>query len=390
MIRLSNARSISGRDFKADGEGNDLFFDSDINMIVAKPESCSDVQDLDCTGCDLTPGFFDSHIHGAFGYDCSDASAEDIVSLSRRLPECGVSAFLPTTMTIEKERIYRVFDAVSRALEILDKDIKPHAAVSGIHLEGPFLNPSMSGVQKTGNLILPKNGTALIEDLEKRFPGLLKIIDVAPELDGAMQFTEEFSSRYVLSAAHTDCDYDTAMDFFARGGKSVTHILNATSPCLKRAPGILGAVFDSPGVFAEVICDGHHIVPAMLRIISRLIGDRVIVVSDSMRGAGMPDGFYDLGGTEVEVRCGRTYYGPGGSLAGSVTSLACECRELVSCGIPHSEVYDALTKTPYDRLGIKCPTLDAGGRADINVIDGSGRLRNVICRGKFVTPDIMI
>ena len=98
-----------------------------------------------------------------------------------------------------------------------------------------------------------------------------------------MQFTEEFSGRYVLSAAHTDCDYDTAMDFFARGGKSVTHILNATSPCLKRAPGILGAVFDSPGVFAEVICDGHHIVPAMLRIISRLIGDRVIVVSDSMR-----------------------------------------------------------------------------------------------------------
>jgi len=297
--------------------------------------------------------FVDTHIHGAFGQDVSDGNPEGIVIMARRLPEFNVGAFCPTTMTISEDKILRSFEAVAKARVKLDNEGGDFAAILGVHLEGPFLSPVMSGVQGKDNLISPDKGFDLIYKLEREFPGLLKIIDIAPELPGGIDFIREFSKKYVISLAHTDAVYDKACEAFEAGAISVTHIMNAMRPCLKRDSGVLGAVMDYPDVYCEIICDGIHISGSFLKLLFRALPeDKIIVISDSMRGSGMPDGVYLLGDTEVECRGGRTYFGPGGNLAGSVTNMASEAQVLEGLGIPFSLINKALIENPLSRLDI--------------------------------------
>lgn len=299
------------------------------------------------------PLFIDTHIHGAFGEDVSDASAEGIVKMARRLPEFGVRAFCPTTMTISEDNIMRCFEAVAAARDQLNAEGGVYADILGVHLEGPFMSPAKAGVQNTAYCIAPAKAGTVVERIEASFPGLLKIIDVAPELDGGIDFIREYSGRYVLSLAHTEADYDTACEAFEAGAKSVTHILNAMNSCTKRDPGVLGAVFDNKTVYAEIICDGIHIAPPVLRMLfSMLPEDRIIVVSDSMRGAGAPDGVYKLADADVTVKDGRTYYGKGNILAGSVTNMAQEASRLLSFGIDPIKIRLACVENPLSRLGI--------------------------------------
>lgn len=299
------------------------------------------------------PGFVDTHIHGAYGVDVSDGIADDIRTLAVKLRKDDVIAFCPTTMTLPEDKIFRCFDAVMRAKEKLESEGISHSRILGIHLEGPFLNKEMAAVQDVSSMRDPGDGFRLIEKLEADYPGLLKIIDIAPELPGAFEFIGEFKDRYVISLAHTKADYDTACRAFEAGVTSVTHLMNAMDPSLKRSPGILGALSDHPDVFAEVICDGLHIEPSYLRMIFKILReDRIIVVSDSMRGAHMPEGVYKLADTDVEVRNGRTYFGEGGNLGGSVTYMSQEAERLLSFGIPQASVEAACYGNPLSRLGL--------------------------------------
>ena len=297
--------------------------------------------------------FIDTHIHGAFGEDVSDASADGIVKMARRLPEFGVGAFCPTTMTISEDNIMRCFEAVCSARDKLADEGGKYAKILGVHLEGPFMSPNMAGVQNREYCISPVSAGRIVDRIEKSFPGMLKIIDIAPELEGAVEFISEYKDRYVISLAHTEADYDTACRAFEAGASSVTHLLNAMNPCGKRDPGILGAVFDNRNIYAEIISDGIHISPPVLRMLFALLPeDRIIVVSDSMRGAGMPDGVYKLADADVTVRNGRTYYGPDGNLAGSVTNMGEEEKRLISFGIDPSMVRRACIENPLSRLNI--------------------------------------
>ncbi len=305
--------------------------------------------------CSMTdkPIFTDTHIHGAFGEDVSDASYEGIIRMARRLPEFGVKAFCPTTMTISEDNILRCFEAVQKACDVLSEEGGSYASVLGVHLEGPFMSPNKAGVQNKEFCIPPSRAGAVVDRIESSFPGLLKIIDIAPELDGAMDFIKSYGDRYCISLAHTEADYDTACEAFGAGASSVTHILNAMNPCTKRDPGILGAVFDNKDIYCEVICDGIHISPPMLRMLFTLIPeDRIIVISDSMRGAGMPDGVYKLADADVTVKDGRTYYGEGGGLAGSVTNMKEEASRLIAFGIDPLKVRKACVENPLSRLNI--------------------------------------
>lgn len=298
------------------------------------------------------PIFIDTHIHGAFGEDVSDASSAGIVKMARRLPELGVKAFCPTTMTISEDNIMRCFDAVASAKDKLSEEGGIYADILGIHLEGPFMSPNKAGVQNKDYCIPPFKAGAIVDKIESSYPGLLKIIDVAPELEGGFEFIREYHDRYVISLAHTEADYDTACEAFASGAQSVTHLLNAMNSCTKRDPGVLGAVFDNKDIYCEIICDGIHIAPPVLRMLFAMLPeDRIIVVSDSMRGAGMPDGVYKLADADVTVKDGRTYYGPGGNLAGSVTNMAQEASRLVSFGIDPVKVRLACVENPLCRLG---------------------------------------
>ena len=256
-------------------------------------------------------------------------------------------------MTLSEEKIRKVFDAVSEAMKILEEQGGEYADILGIHLEGPFLSPRRSSVQGIKDLMLPKDGYDLVYSLEKDHPGLLKIIDIAPELEGAMEFIREFSGRYVISLAHTSADYDTAMKAFECGASSVTHLLNAMEPCSKRSPGILGAVSDRGDIWCEVICDGYHIAPPVLKMLTKIIPeDRFIIISDSMRAAGMPDGKYMLAETEVSVYGGRTHFGPNGDLAGSVTNMRSEVDNMISFGTDPLTVRKYAVDNPLKRLGI--------------------------------------
>lgn len=384
MIRLAGGSVAAIRDGAVCFEKRDVWFDPELNMILPEPADTAGitVETIDCTGRYITPGFFDSHIHGCFGTDISDASPEDIVKMSRSLAGCGISAFLPTTMTLSEDKIRRALSAVSEASSMLGDMAEPHAEILGVHLEGPFLSPSKAGVQDAGALIPPS--ASLVEDLEKDFPSLIRIIDIAPELEGSEEFCSKLAGRYILSAAHSEADYDTAMKFFRSGGTSVTHMLNAMEPCLKRAPGIPGAAYDSKGVFVEVICDGYHIEPVVLRMVFELFAGRIVVVSDSMSAAGMPDGRYDLGGAEVEVRDGRTYSGPDGRLAGSVTLVSEAAKRLYSFGIAREKIVDALTYAPYKRLNIKAPELVPGEKANVIIMDEDMRMTDVFSYGHKV------
>lgn len=298
--------------------------------------------------------FVDTHIHGAFGADTSDADVQGIVTMARGLHAIGVEAFCPTTMTIGSEKIFECFTAVSSAVKILENEGGDYARILGIHLEGPFLNPEMAGVQDASCCLKPSEGYELVEALEARFPGLLKIIDISPELEGGLDFIREYSSRYVLSLAHTKADYDIAVKAFEQGASSVTHLLNAMRDTTKRSPGILAAAYDCKDVFCELICDGIHIHPPVLRMLFDLLReDRIIVVSDSMRGAGMPDGEYLLGSAKVRCSGGRTYYGEHGGLAGSVTNMHEEYEKLISYGISEAAVRKAVYDNPLRRLQIK-------------------------------------
>lgn len=296
-------------------------------------------------------GFYDTHIHGAFGVDTCDGSKDAILTMAKRLPEFGVQGFCPTTMTTTFDVIYKAFEAVWDAKKELKSGVNV-ASILGMHLEGPFLSPVYAGVQNKECCIDPDKGYDMITTLEKDFPGLLKIIDIAPEMPGAMDFIKEFSPKYSLSLAHTNCDYETACKAFEAGANSVTHVMNAMAPCDKRNPGVLGALVDFPDVYCEVICDGIHIAPPFLRMLFKLIReDRLIIVSDSMRGSGMPDGVYKLAEVDVEVANGRTYYGPNRGLAGSVTNMGEEVMRLQKFGIDDKLITLASKENPLRRLG---------------------------------------
>lgn len=297
--------------------------------------------------------YVDTHIHGAFGDDTSDGNVDGIIRMARNLTKLNITAFCPTTMTISTDDIYRSFDAVAKARDILKQEGGEYARILGIHLEGPFLNPSKAGVQASECCLKPSEGFNLIDKLDSEYPGLLSIIDIAPELDGGMEFISEFSKTHVISLAHTDADYDTAFEAFDRGATSVTHTLNAMNSCTKRSPGVLGAAFDKGDIFCEVICDGIHIQPPVLRMLFKLIAeDRLIVVSDSMRGSGMPDGCYKLGSIDVLCKDGRTYYGESGGLAGSVTNMMEEAEILERIGISQKSIQLATYDNPLRRLGL--------------------------------------
>ena len=371
MLRLTNIKLLDGRSVP------------DIEVF----DGSDSYSERDMSGSYAVPGYFDSHIHGSFGYDVSDGRPDDITELAGKLPSFGVSGFLPTLMTMDENRLLKASEAVSDAQRALLTDDLAHAEISGLRLEGPFLNPLKAGVQDPEHLVSAEKFVKIVDKIEKEFPGLIKLIDIAPELDGAMDIVREYKGKYVMSLAHSDCGYEKAMEFFENGGSSLTHALNAMKDCLKRDPGPLGAAFDSQDSYIEVICDGVHIDKTVLRMLFKLFEERIIVVSDSMRAGGMPEGSYDLGGTCVEVADGRTYFGPSRKLAGSVTNLAQEAYRLFSYGVPKESVVNALTSLPRKRLKTDASVIDTD---NLNFVDEEMRLISVISRGRLVLPYIML
>ncbi len=335
---------------------------------------------VDLRGCTILPGFIDIHIHGAAGADVCDGTPESIRTISGHLATQGVTRFCPTTMTTSCLELEHIIRNISDSME---KGV-PGAEIHGIHLEGPFLSADKCGVQNEKYIMDPD--IKYFKRLNESFPNVIRIVDIAPEKPSAMDFIEDASKICTVSASHSSADYATVTEAIRHGLSHASHLFNAMTPINHRSPGAVMAVFDDDSVTAELICDGIHLHPSIIRMAFRLLGrDRTIIVSDSMRASGMPDGEYALGGKKVLVYDKRTSYA-NGRLAGSVTSVIEEIRNLLRYGIPYDRVIRSATVNPARRLQIDHLTgsIGRGKLADLVAVDAEMNVVMTMVRGRIV------
>ena len=344
----------------------------------------------DAEGCYVIPGLVDVHTHGCAGYDACDGSEEALRNILRYEASCGVLAILPTTMTLSVERLSEICNTIKEYKRSSEErwvsgaeDISVESTIAGIHLEGPYINEKKAGAQNRKYLKDPD-----ISDVRKLMDessDLIRLITIAPELTGGMEFISEVSKVMRVSIGHTNADYDTARAAFDLGADHVTHTFNAMNPLLHRVPGVAGAAADC-GAYAEIICDGNHLHPSTVRNAFRLFGkDRVVLISDSMMGTGLPDGEYQLGGQKVNKK-GSLAALDDGTIAGSVSTLyQCMCNA-VRYGIPLGDAVKAASENPAKSVGVDRDfgTLHAGSFANILVVDPDLTIRAVWNRGRRI------
>lgn len=335
-------------------------------------------------GCYLIPGLTDLHFHGCVGEDFSDGSAEGLARIAQYELSRGVTQICPAGMTLLEDQLTKICQtaAAHKAAGV------PGADLEGIHLEGPFLCEAKKGAQNGAWLHDPD--LPMLRRLQTAAQGLVKLVTVAPERPGAMEFIQGAAADGItVSVGHTTANYDTASAAMDAGATHCTHLFNAMPPFTHRAPGVVGAAFDHPAVRTELICDGIHIHPSVVRAAFRLFGaERMVLISDSLRATGMPDGQYPFGGQEIIVKGPRaTLAHDPSTLAGSVTDLMGCLKTAVSFGIPLADAVTAAAVNPakvlriYDRVG----SLDVGKTANIAVLDKHLELKAVIFHGKVVS-----
>ena len=332
----------------------------------------------DAQGCYLIPGLVDIHSHGAVGADASDGDPAGLLKMARHYAAGGVTAWCPTTMTLGEPALLKAMGAIRDFVRPADG-----AKIAGIHLEGPFLSREKCGAQDPEHLRAPD--VDLFRRLDEASGGLVRLITVAPEAPGAVSFIRAVSRDCTVSLGHTGADYDTARAAFEAGAAHVTHLFNAMSPLHHREPGVAAAAMDA-GATVELIADGFHIHPAMVRLVHRLFGEKLALISDSMRCAGLADGDYELGGRPVTVRGGRAVLSGTDTLAGSSLHLMDGLRRAVSFGVPLEAAVLAATAVPARviRRDREIGSLKPGHAADFVLLDRDLRVKAVYIDGRRI------
>lgn len=335
-------------------------------------DSTSEGNILDASHCYVIPGLIDVHVHGGDGADFSDGSLEGLQKLGHYELLHGITSICPASMTLPEEQLLTICKTAAEYAHKSQTLVAAHtpsspspcAELIGIHLEGPFISPTKKGAQKEFNIVPPS--AALFEKLWEVSDGLLKIITMAPEVDSALSFIREFSNRVHISVGHTAADYDTAARAFDAGADHLTHLFNAMNPLHHRKPGPIGAAFEHPEVFVEMICDGIHIHPAVMKASLQMFGkERIVFISDSMRATGLPNGHYELGGQPVDVK-GPLATLPDGTIAASVTNLMDCMKKAVSVGIPLEAAVRCASYNPACSIGVsdRLGSIEVGKQAD--------------------------
>ena len=339
---------------------------------------------LDASGCYVIPGLVDVHFHGAVGEDFSDATPEGLQKIADYELSQGVTYICPAGMTLPEDQL----TAICKTTAAHRARSSGGAEVVGVHLEGPFLCMAKKGAQNADYLHDPD--AAMLRRLQEAAEGCVKLVTLAPEQPGSMEFIRAARELDIhVSVGHTVAGYAAAKAAFEAGADHVTHLYNAMPPLAHRDPGVAGAAYEVPSVKPELICDGIHIHPAMVRLTFGLFGrERMIIISDSLRATGMPDGEYPFGGQMIEVHGNRaTILGHPETLAGSVTSLMGCLRQAVSFGIPVADAVRACTYNPAKSIGIedRTGTLDEGKEASIVLLDEKDlSIKAIVFKGQKV------
>jgi N-acetylglucosamine-6-phosphate deacetylase len=347
----------------------------DGDLIAAIGDNLTGDEEIDLSGKIILPGFVDIHTHGCDGADMADASVDSLQKISRFLAAHGITSFCPTTMTLPREQLVEQFKA---AADFFGKE--NGAYMHGVNMEGPFIALSQKGAQPAEYIRLPD-----IEEF-KQLNSIFKIslVDLAPEVEGAFEFATQASEYCTVSQAHTDADFETAAAAYKNGFTHATHLFSAMPPIWHRAPGAVTAAFDNATSTAELICDGLHAHPPILRMAFRLLGeDRSVVISDAMRAAGCGDGEFELGGQKVFVHNGKATLASG-NFAGSTTNMHQEFLNLIGFDIPFKQVLKSCTINPAKVIGVDklIGSLKVGKRADLLVVDEDLRIQMVVIKGR--------
>jgi N-acetylglucosamine-6-phosphate deacetylase len=329
--------------------------------FIGKTDECG----KDFGGLKIYPGLIDVHSHGCMGYDTMDEE-DHLSEMARFQLSHGTTTWYPTTMTMSREDIIK---ATSRNTEI-----EGGANIPGFHMEGPFINPLRKGAQNERFIFRPS--MELFNECKN-----IKMVTIAPELPGSRKFIEECPA--IVSLGHSDADYETAKGAFAAGVRCLTHTFNAMNGIHHREPGPIGAAAENGEVYAQLITDGKHVHPSVVKMLINIFGDeRIIIISDSIRATGIDDGEYSFGGQKITVT-NRTALTENGALAGSTSTLFDCVRSLISFGIEEERAVKMATENPARLMGLDKGQIKVGMDADFILVDDSFNLIHSIARGEF-------
>ncbi len=333
---------------------------------------------IDGEGCYAIPGLVDVHFHGCVGADFCDGTPEAIATIAEYEASQGVTTIVPATMTLSEEELTNIMSNAAAY------ENEKGAVLAGINMEGPFISAAKKGAQSATYVRVPS--LEMYRNLQKAANGLIKLVDIAPETDGAMEFIDAVKDEVNVSFAHTMANYDIAKEGYDRGACHATHLYNAMPAFAHRDPGVIGAARDSEHVMVELICDGIHIHPATVRATFEMFGgERIVMISDSMRATGLTDGLYTLGGQDVKVVGKLATLVSDGAIAGSCTNLMdCVRTAVFDMDIPLetavgcASINAAKSVNLYDKYG----SITLGKVANVVLLNFDLTTKEVILKGE--------
>ncbi len=337
--------------------------------------ACEGTDVIDISGKYLIPGLVDIHTHGCAGADACDATMGAMDIMSETQGKAGITSFCATSMTVPEEQIAAIMSTVKKYREGPQK----RAHIIGINMEGPFFAESKKGAQRADCLRNPD--ASFFRRMNELSGGVIKLCDMAPELPGSIEFIKEVQEEVVISIGHTAANYEQAMDAIENGASHVTHLYNAMNGLTHRSPGVIGAASDT-NVYAELICDGIHIMGSAIRAAFKLMDDRICLISDSMSACGMPNGEYELGGQKVIMKDKKATL-EDGTIAGSATNLADCMRKAVEFGIELPVAVKAASYNPAASIHMEnqIGSIAVGLDADLIVMDKNLNFEKIFIKG---------